>query len=126
VNVVSDMPSKKRIIDEGLEKAITSPMRAKYCALIVKRNKIVSIGVNNYRITPLSGFLSTHAEVDAIRKCKKGDMKDAIMYVIHFNRHELYPDCVTGCGVPCKECQPKLNKCISRYGLKKVYYTTLQ
>jgi deoxycytidylate deaminase len=113
------------IIDIGLKHAIKSPMRAKYCAIIVKHNAIVSIGVNDYRLTQVSGKFSTHAEVSAILNCRRRDLKDADMYVVHLNKHEEHPECTTASGKPCDQCKIKLEKCMRKYKLRNVYYTTL-
>lgn len=103
--------------------AMKSPLKWKYACIIINGNKIVSIGYNSYKKTLVSGLYSTHAEIDALNKCKnKKDLKGAIMIVVRVNiSKELPYKYLT--ATPCKECERKINKCMKEYGISKCYFT---
>lgn len=82
-----------------------------YSAIVVNNKKIISIGVNNYGLSPFCSKYSTHAEIDAINKCKnKKKLKGAKIYVAKLN----------GKAEVCKECLAKLEKIQKKFGLKKI------
>jgi hypothetical protein len=98
-----------------------------HIAVLVLRGKIIAQATN--RICAVSpkkkGFSrrTIHAEKNVIRSL--GDyskMRNADMYVIRCGRGENNEKFFN--SKPCYECECFLNKCISKYGLKNVYYTT--
>lgn len=91
-------------------------VRHRCCALLVVRNKVISVGYNSHKTTPhgngrLSGY---HAETDCIKRAPKGAAKGAIMIVA---RHRWSG--TPGLAKPCSSCQKVLNA----EQIRKVYYT---
>jgi len=112
------------IISIAAMHAEKSPLKWKYACIIMNKNKIVSIGYNHYRLTQVSGLYSTHAEIDALLKCRdKRQLNGADMYVVRINVNKELPYVYLK-AVPCEECEKKIKKCMKEYGLKKCYYTT--
>jgi deoxycytidylate deaminase len=125
-------PSKKTKISDAVyfdicaKVAENSPLKWKYGCVIAKRGHIISTGYNNYKLTPFSGIYATHAEIDALNNCKNKNMlKGASMYIVRINNKNGGPRGKYNVlsGKPCNECYIKLNKMITKYGLKNVYYT---
>jgi len=91
-------------------------------AVLVRRNKILSIGHNSVGSRSKGvGFShqTIHAERAVVRNL--GDislLRGATLYVYRYNAHDKLLD-----SKPCSECQIFLEKCIREYGLRKVVYS---
>jgi pyrimidine deaminase RibD-like protein len=79
-----------------------------HTAIIVKGGRIIIIANNRYE----NGM---HAEVSAIMKARKIDIRGAEMYVCRALRARP-----CGNSKPCEDCE---NTC-REFGISKVYYTT--
>lgn len=107
----------KRFFELAKKLSYKSDYHHKIGAVVVKKNKILSLGFNKPNKThPASPnfWKTTHAEFDAIWSCNKEDLKGASIYI--FRQHK------NGClasSKPCKDC----HNLIVYSGIKKVYYT---
>lgn len=86
-------------------------------AVIVKKNKVISVGYNKpHKTHPRSNtkYKTIHAELDAILGCEKEDLKGATIYVLR--------DASAGVNLakPCPCCM----ELIQMVGIKKVVYST--
>jgi deoxycytidylate deaminase len=94
------------------------------CAVLVKGNKIISIGYNRFGYSGLIRYynkqpyeFNIHAEVAAILKVRnKIDLTGCEIYVVRIMRHD--PNSV-GMSMPCEMCQAVL----TAYGISKAYFT---
>lgn len=86
------------------------------CALVVKRNRVISVGYNNPKTHPLAKtkMRQLHAELDAIIGCTAEQLNGAELVVVRARR-----DRKIGMAKPCPAC----HTFIKRMGIKKVYYT---
>lgn len=86
------------------------------CALVVKRNRVISVGYNNPKTHPLANtkMKQLHAEMDAIIGCTKAELDGAEIVVVRARR-----DGKVGMAKPCRAC----DDFIRRVGLRRVYYT---
>jgi deoxycytidylate deaminase len=86
------------------------------CALVVKRNRVISVGYNNPKTHPLANtkMKQLHAEMDAIIGCTKAELDGAEIVVVRARR-----DGKVGMAKPCRVC----DDFIRRVGLRRVYYT---
>lgn len=99
--------------------------KVRLAAAIVYKNKIVSIGRNQYKTHPIMlrfcknpEAIFLHAEVDAINKAtkilNKNELAKATLVVLRIKKDGSY-----GMAKPCEGCQD----CINHYNIKKVFYT---
>jgi tRNA(Arg) A34 adenosine deaminase TadA len=93
-----------------------------HVAIIYKRGKILSIGVNKIGSRSRGcGWddLSIHAEIMAIKNV--GDtskLKGANLLIVRYNNlNEIMY------SKPCTRCMCVLEKCMKQYGLGRVYYS---
>jgi hypothetical protein len=120
-----------------------------HVAVVVSRGKIIAEATNRigYRGEGYSTYYNTavrekrniHAEENVVRVL--GDynkLRDADMYVMRFGRGENAPTLgaqTLGAQTlgaqpsflnskPCAKCECFLNKCMRKYGLRNVYYTS--
>lgn len=86
-------------------------------AVIVDKNKIVSVGTNKVQTHPKSkhSYNMLHAELSALFSAKWKDLKGCDIYVYRENLHGK-----SGMSRPCKVCEAALREA----GIRKVYYTT--
>ena len=99
-----------------------SVLKHTHIAIIYKRGKILSIGINKLGTRSRGcgwNTLSIHAEIMAIKNI--GDTKKlqgASMFVVRINSLDelLF-------SKPCNSCSCILEKCMREYGLNKVYYS---
>lgn len=106
--------------------------RFKLAAGVVRRGKLLAVGVNSYKTHPImmnSGYREgqdcLHAEADAIKKCIKMGYADLLssceLYVVRVKHPSKFTDdYVHGLAKPCEGC----NNIINDYNFKSVYYTT--
>lgn len=92
-------------------------MLHKHGAIIVHKNKIVSVGFN-YRCDLLLNNYSVHAEISAINNMKnKLILNECDMYVVRIATNFIN---ILKYSKPCENCK----KTIMKYNLKKIYYST--
>lgn len=94
-----------------------------HIAVLVKRGKMVAIATNRSgNRSKGSGYSdrTIHAERAVVKEL--GDiskLRGCSMYVWRIGFADYY----TMNSEPCHECQVFLNKCVTKYGLRGVYYT---
>jgi hypothetical protein len=104
-----------------------------HVAVLVHRGKIIAEATNRigYRSKCNKTYYNTfirdkrniHAEENVVRVL--GDynkLRGADMYVMKYGRGENDNEFVN--SKPCEKCECFLNKCIQKYGLRHVYYTS--
>jgi hypothetical protein len=102
----------------------TKHMSPKQChvAIIYKRGKILSIGINKIGTRSRGcgwNDLSIHAEIMAIKNI--GDMsklRGAKLLIVRYNTMDEIQY-----SKPCDHCRCILEKCMKQYGLRTVYYS---
>ena len=113
--------SKLKTIAENVDPV----SRMRLAAAVLYKNRIVSIGTNQYKTHPMMKrfcknpeAIFLHAEVDAIYKASKilteKEFKKSKLVVVRVKRDGSY-----GLAKPCDGCQ----ECIDYYNIKKVEYT---
>ena len=87
-------------------------------ALVVSKNKVLSIGYNQPKTHPISvdtPMQMLHAELDAIVRCADDDSDGAEIVVARLKSSGR-----PGLAKPCAACQ----KVLRRFGIRRVLYTT--
>ena len=99
-----------------------------HVALLVKRGKVIAEATKGFGSRSRgSGYCSSsiHAERNVVKEIGNiHELRGAEMYIVRISR-KIDPTCeypFVG-SVPCCQCKPFLEKCITKYGLKNVYYT---
>lgn len=92
----------------ALRLAALSEMSRKHGAIIVKGGRVLAFGINVNK-----GLYSMHAEMVALNKCNKEELKGASIYVARVSNGE------PRMSRPCDVCQ----HAIADVGIKKVFYT---
>lgn len=111
-----------KIINISKDLRYTSTLRAKHFSFIVKRNTIVSVGINSYDKThPMAKklgyrFANIHSELSAVLNFDgiPSDLMGCDLINVRMNRFGQI-----GMSKPCSKCQ----KLIRDFGFSKVYYT---
>ena len=87
------------------------------CALVVKKNRVLSVGYNNPKTHPLAKtkMRQLHAEMDAILRCTIEQLDGAELIVVRARR-----DRKVGMAKPCKACNSFI---LLHTTIKRVYYT---
>lgn len=124
---ISQRSSSIKIVNRLCEIAKTSEKvaRCRVVAALVRRNKILAIGVNSYASVRLARRYSkhemaqsTHAEVAAIhdflRRHDADDLRSCTLYVCR-----ILDDGTTAIAKPCRGCEAAIRK----FGIKDVRYT---
>lgn len=124
---------KKKILDLAAMLSQNSEKRQKMGAVIAKKNKVISWGVNSSKTHPTQNFYnqkfrfvdklgepgtdvsSIHAEMDALNRCKDKDLKGHTLYVYRQDKNGKLR-----ISRPCKACY----QAIVDRGIKKIVYTT--
>lgn len=101
--------------------------RVKIGCCIVKKNRVLAVGINMVKSHPLQKQYNAyrpldenhihnniHAELDAIRKCQAKDLIGADIYVYREDSSGKLRMCK-----PCEACTELIKKC----GIKRIYYT---
>lgn len=133
------MPNSQ--INEILERFMDDPKTTKlrtvnnllHVAVIVSRGKVIAEATNRigyrsihnktYNNTYIREPKNIHAEENVVRVLgDKSKLKGADMYVMRFGRGENQDKFIN--SKPCAKCECFLNKCIDKYGLRIVYYTS--
>jgi hypothetical protein len=104
-----------------------------HVAVIVYRGKIIAEAANRigyrsicnktYHNTFVRDKKNIHAEENVVKVLGNYNrLKDADMYVMRLGRGDKYGEFIN--SKPCEKCACFLNKCMQKYGLKNVYYTS--
>lgn len=123
----------RKVLDYLFESACqqTKVGNARICAAIVYKNRIISVGINQYRTSLLQrkyqknkDAVYLHAEIDAIRNFLKtydvNSLKKSTLYVARAkNSKPNYSLLIEGNAKPCKGCQ----RCIDAFKIKRVVHT---
>ena len=119
--------NRKTYILSAMEEALRSTMRSKHGAIIVKNGKIIAKG-HNYEIhNPHRGFsskYSVHAEIAAMNRVgNRRKLKSADIYVVrlYFDLEDRQISLKN--SKPCHDCFKKISKCMTKYGLRTVYFS---
>ena len=85
-------------------------------AVIVKKNRVISVGFNKLKTSPRSNhpWKSIHSELDAILDVPRKDLKGSSIYVYREKR-----DGSLAMARPCEFCL----QLIKEVGIDKLYYT---
>ena len=109
----------RRYLNLAKNVAMSSSERMMHGAVIVKSNRVLSVGINKFRNHPdiipeeqIKTSCSVHAEADALRKIK--DARGATIYVARINRRGKQR-----LSRPCDNCY----KAIKEAGINKIIYT---
>ena len=108
---------KQRFIDVCRKLASHSDhYQHKISSIIIKRNRIISLGYNSMKTNPNSPheYKSTHAEWDAIRQLDQEALEDSTIFVFRERRDGTF-----GNSKPCPACW----RTIVGSGIRKVVYT---
>lgn len=133
------MPNSQitEILDRFMDDPKTTKLRnvnnLLHVAVIVSRGKVIAEATNRigYRSITNKTYNNTfirepkniHAEENVVRVLgDKSKLRGADMYVMRFGRGEKYDTFIN--SKPCAKCECFLNKCIDKYGLRNVYYTS--
>lgn len=94
-----------------------SDHKHKLGAVVVKGNKVLSLGFNKVKTHPKSphNFKTIHAEFDAINEVKYDDLRNADIYVYRETKDGKMAD-----SFPCQYCQ----QLIEMYEFRNIFYTT--
>lgn len=110
---------KKKFFDLAKKLAIKSSHHAhKLGCVIVRNNKVVSVGWNQLKTHPKSThpFKTLHAEMHAVLNQNMDDFKSAEAYIYRETKHgEL------ALSRPCQYCEQALH----HVGIKMIHYTTI-
>ncbi len=115
-------------LDLATEVARANPIRGlpQMGAVIAKRRKIISVGLNSFKSDPLQSRFSRHplaickhAEIDAIKNAIKSektkDLSGATIYVARVLRNGE-----RAIAKPCEGCM----KALEAHGISRVFWTT--
>lgn len=110
----------KQYLKLAVNAALSSKERRKHGAVIVKSNRVLSIGVNKFRNHPdiipepfIKRACSVHAEVDALKKIGY-DARNATIYVARVNNQNQ-----PMMSRPCNNCYTTIKDA----GIKNIVYT---
>lgn len=87
------------------------------CALVVSKNRVLSVGYNQPKTHPISSDTAQqqlHAEMDALLRCSETDAGGAEIIVVRTK-----PSGKPGLAKPCEVCQGILR----RFGVRRVFFT---
>ncbi len=111
------MIGRDQLLDLAVNTALKSPMKSKYCAILVHRNKILNVAHNDYAEQVVSlknidkferGKYSIHAEVACLVGCKQKNLiKECTLYIFKYGSDTCQP---------CSMCKVF----IERYGVRRV------
>lgn len=115
------------MLDTAIAIARANPIEGlpKMAAVIARRSKIVSVGLNSHKTDPLQSRYSRHplsickhAEIDAIKNALKNkkvqSLKGATIYVARIRK-----DNEVALAKPCTGCE----KALAAYGITRAYWT---
>ena len=101
-----------------IAQTIEHNMRFHHCAILAKKNRVISIGINRGKTHPQckNPYGNLHAEIDCIIGIDKESLRNASLIVVRaggINREQIY------LSKPCQHCAAAL----ARTGIKEVYYS---
>ncbi len=97
--------------------AVNGDVTYQLCALVIKKNRVLSVGYNSKKTHPMMNTKTQqrHAECDAILRCPEDDLSGADLVVVRARSKAK-----AGLARPCGACREMLKHC----GIKHVFYTT--
>lgn len=101
-----------------LAREATHDVTHQLCALVVCKNKVLSVGYNQPKTHTISAdtkMQQLHAEMHAILGCPEGAVDGAEVIVAR-----IKPSGKPGLAKPCEVCE----KILTRFGVRRVFYTT--
>lgn len=101
----------------NLARELENDMSFRFCAMIVSRNRVLSIGYNTLRTHPMMSSTYTqaiHAECDAIIRCPADSLRGSDMIVARAGGYNFCKP-----AKPCSFCQGIIARC----GIRRVYHT---
>lgn len=126
------MKVNQGIIDTLFQVATANPHNAeKMAAAVVRRGKIVSIGINSMKSHPMAAkfgknehAIFLHAEVaaikNALREIEVDDLSKCDIYIVRVKKEKPFTKkYVYGLAKPCSGCE----RAIAEFGIKSVIYT---
>lgn len=118
---------KERVVQVG--EAMSQKHHTKtHVAFLIKRGKVLAMASNTIGTRKRgAGYnnRSLHAEVAVIKKI--GDVRHlygADIFVFRWNPPNSSIQDLVGGSCPCHSCNKVLTKCMKKYGLNKVYYSS--
>lgn len=107
------------VIDTLIMKARTSDLSHKHSACLIKNKSVYSFGVNKYvkniKLGNQVGFLTIHAEIDAILNMDKRSFFEGLdIIIIRINKSNHLRN-----SRPCNACIEKMRK----KGIRRAYYS---
>jgi deoxycytidylate deaminase len=133
------MPNSQisEILDRFMEDPKTTKLRnannTLHVAVLVNRGKIIAEATNRvaFRSMNNKSFSNTfireprniHAEENVVRVLgDKSKLRGSDMYIMRFGKGEHADQFIN--SKPCAKCASFLEKCMEKYGLRHVYYTS--
>lgn len=107
------------MLGKATDLAKLSSSKFRHGAIIVKSGRVLAVGINrdtnhpDIVTDPLTGS-SIHAEVAALKACKKSDLKGATIYIARVGKMGQQ-----AMSKPCINCQ----KALIEAGIDRVYFT---
>jgi deoxycytidylate deaminase len=100
-----------------LADAVDSDITHQLCALVVNKNRVLSVGYNSDKTHPIAktNMQMLHAEMHAVLRCPEGDLRGADVIVARARAGGK-----AGLAKPCAACEGILRRC----GVRRVFYTT--
>jgi len=100
-----------------LAEEANNSMTHSLCAILVRKNKVLSVGYNSRKTSPrmATKMNMVHAELSAILRCPENDLRGCDIIVARARSEGR-----SGLARPCGRCQDILR----RVGIRRVIYTT--
>jgi hypothetical protein len=117
------------IYDKAITNMVTSHRTSVHVAIIIKRNKVIAVATNKIGSRSRGAGWSDctiHAEKNVVKELGDFDqLRGATLYVFRISRcKEKEGREKIQNSEPCHDCHKFLQKCIQKYGLRKVFYST--
>jgi deoxycytidylate deaminase len=96
-------------------------MRARHCAIIVKNNKTIGIGVNvNLHYVTNTGAMSYHSEYICFQSINIRRIQGAVLYIVRIERNinETFMN-----SAPCHRCFCLISKFLKNNNISKVIFS---
>jgi tRNA(Arg) A34 adenosine deaminase TadA len=119
-NIILELPKRYyQFAKAALELAMAADngMTHQLCALVVKRNRVLSIGYNSRKTSPLmrTAMQMLHAECEAMARCYANSLQGSEIIVARIKNSGR-----PGLAKPCGFCENAMRD----RGIRRVYYTT--
>ena len=117
------------IYDKAITNMVTSHRTSVHVAIIIKRTKVIAVATNKVGSRSRGAGWSDctiHAEKNVVKELGDFDqLRGATLYVFRISRcKEKEGREKIQNSEPCHDCHKFLQKCIQKYGLRKVFYST--